>query len=95
VPKEDRADFGGAKRQAEMAGRTGVHGVDGETARLIGRFGEEMSLQRHEKNPVRRRARNLNGKARIWVGVSLVCHGSRIDEPHETEQIAAREPEAS
>lgn len=49
MTKKDCADFGGAERQTEMPGRTRVDCVDGETACLVGSFGEEMSLQRHEE----------------------------------------------
>jgi hypothetical protein len=47
-----------------------VNRVDSEPARLIGSLGEKMSLQRHGKNPLRRRVRAPRGKERISRGVS-------------------------
>jgi hypothetical protein len=34
-------DFGGAERQAEVAGIAGVHGIDGEATGFIGGLGEQ------------------------------------------------------
>jgi hypothetical protein len=50
VPEKDGAKVSAAEGQTEMAGRAGMHRVDRESARLIGRFGQEVSLERHEKS---------------------------------------------
>jgi hypothetical protein len=47
MAEKNGANLGCAERQAKMARRTGVHGIDGEAAGLIGCFGEEMGLQGH------------------------------------------------
>jgi len=40
-PEERGPDLGAAEGQAEVAGGTGVHGVDGETAGFVGGLGED------------------------------------------------------
>jgi hypothetical protein len=44
---KDSANFGRSQREAKMARRTSVNGVDGKAAGLIGRFSEKMCLKRH------------------------------------------------
>ena len=46
---KNRSDFSRPERQSEMPGRTGMNRVDRKAARLIGRFGQKMSLERHTK----------------------------------------------
>ena len=41
---EDGADLGGTERQAKVAGRALVHGVDGEAAGLGGGLGENFGV---------------------------------------------------
>ena len=48
-----------------------MHRVNGKAASLIGRFGKEMNLQRHEENPVRRRPRARRGEVRISSAAPL------------------------
>jgi hypothetical protein len=46
-----------------MARRTGVDRVNREPTSLIGSFAEEVSLQRHEKNPEIRTDLTVAGEA--------------------------------
>ena len=47
VPKQDRAHFGAAEREPEMARRAGVDGVDREAPGLVGGFGKDIGGQAH------------------------------------------------
>ncbi len=44
VPEEHRADFRASERQPEVAGLARFHRIHGETARLIGRAGENFDI---------------------------------------------------
>src|SRR5581483_6250950 len=50
VAVKDGADLGATQGQAKVAGIGLVHGIHGEATGLVGGFGENFSLELHDKN---------------------------------------------
>ncbi len=47
--KEGGPDFGATERETQMTGTAGVNGVEGETARFIGRPAKRLSVDFHKR----------------------------------------------